>query len=128
MSARPGKLRGGSYVFDFEDNVEGSISELAGFRFRNIVFMDSCEMGLEPGQVSVRPIADTSYPFFTTHGIPLRILAEQLLSGSQVWILAIQPKQTGFGESLSTEVRSTAIAISEFIATDLTDGGPAYAG
>ncbi len=117
----------GVFLFDAEDNVELSISKIASHDLRHIIFIDSCEMGLGPGAVDLRPIDETSYPFFTTHGIPLKVLAEQLLSKSQVWVLAIQPKQADFGENLSPQVHETAIAVSDFIASNLMRGGQAIA-
>ncbi len=128
IDASRGALREGSYLFDAEDNVEVLISKIARLGLKDIIFIDSCEMGLRPGEADLRPIAETSYPFFTTHGIPLKVLAEQLLSKSRVWVLAIQPKQADFGESLSPEVRETAVAISGFIASNLVRGGQAHAG
>jgi hydrogenase 3 maturation protease len=122
-----GVLPDGAYLFDVEDNVESIISKIASLDLRHIIFIDSCEMGLRPGAPDLRPIEETSYPFFTTHGIPLKVLAEQLLSKSEVWVLAIQPKQADFGENLSTEVLETAIAVSDLIASNLISGGQAIA-
>lgn len=122
-----GVLHAGAYLFDVEDNVESVISKIASLDLRHIIFIDSCEMGLTPGAAELRPIEETSYPFFTTHGIPLKVLAEHLLSKSQVWVLAIQPKQTDFRENLSPEVLETAIAISDFISSNLMSGGQAIA-
>ena len=128
IRATRGTLPEGSYLFDSEDNVEGLISKIASLGLRHIIFIDSCEMGLRPGEADLLPIAETSYPFFTTHGIPLKVLAEQLLSKSQVWVLAIQPRSIGFGESLSPEVRETAMAVSDLITSNLVNGGQAHVG
>lgn len=123
MNGKGGKLRGGCYVFDFEDNVEGFISEIAPFGFKHVIFMDSCHMGLEPGEVDLRSIEETTYPYFTTHGIPLKVLAKQLLAKSRVSILAIQPKQTEFGDNLSPEVHEAAVTISKFLVSAMARGG-----
>lgn len=123
IEATGGTLPQGTYLFDSEDNVEAQITRLAGLGLKHVIFIDACEMQLRPGQVNLLRVSNTSYPFFTTHGIPLKVFAERLLSESEVWVLAIQPKRTEFGENLSPEIRHTAVTISKFIATNLLGGG-----
>jgi len=110
-----GKLPEGVYLFDGEDNVEALITKIAQLQPENVVFVDSCEMKTEPGETRLISVTETSYPFFTTHGVPLKLLAEQLLADSEVWILAIQPKKTDFGEHLSPEIQVAVDAASDFI-------------
>ena len=127
IEARDGTLPDGFYVFDAEDYVEGLITRLARLGLKHVIFIDACEMGLRPGETSLLSVAETSYPFFTTHGIPLRVLAERLLPESEVWVLAIQPKRIEFGEGLSPEIQDAAISVSNFITTNLTEEGRAIA-
>lgn len=115
------KLSEGVYLFDCEDNVEALITRIADVEAAHVVFVDACEMEAEPGETRLISVTQTSYPFFTTHGVPLKLLAEQLLSKSQVWILAIQPKRTDFGEHLSPEIRVAADSVSNFLATILKE-------
>jgi hydrogenase 3 maturation protease len=110
-----GTLRKGTYFFDAEDGVEALITRLADLGPKHVVFIDACEMGAKPGEARLLTVAQTSYSFFTTHGIPLRVLSERLLPESEVWVLAIQPKQTEFGYDLSPEVRDAAVSIAKFI-------------
>lgn len=117
-----GGLRDGVYVFDGEDNVEALISKIADLEPENVIFIDASEMKAEPGETGLVSVSETVYPFFTTHGIPLKLLAEQLFPRSRVWILAIQPKDTDFGEHISPEILSVANSISELIATSLKRG------
>jgi hydrogenase maturation protease len=105
----------GIYLFDGEDNVEALIIKITQLEPENVVFVDSCEMKAEPGETRLISVTETSYPFFTTHGVPLKLLAEQLLTNSQVWILAIQPKETDFGEHLSPEIQAAVDSASDFI-------------
>jgi hydrogenase maturation protease len=127
MKATEGTLPDGFYLFDAEDNVEAVITRLARLDPKYLIFIDACEMGLKPGEASLVSVAETSYPFFTTHGIPLRVLAERFLSESEVWVLAIQPKWTEFGCSLSPEIQEAATSVSKFITTNLKRGGQAIA-
>lgn len=127
IEATDGILPEGAYLFDAEDSVEALIGNLAKLSLKHVVFIDACEMGLHPGETNLLSVAETSYPFFTTHGIPLKVLAERLLSESKVWVLAIQPKQTGFDVSLSQEIQLTATNVSELITRSLIEGGESIA-
>ena len=111
------------YVFDAEDNVERVISRISRIHPRYVIFIDACEMGLKPTETKLMPVDETSYPFFTTHGIPLKVLADQLLMGCKVWVLAIQPKDTGFGEGLSPEIQDAADHLCKFVASSLAKEG-----
>ena len=115
------KLPEGVYLVDGEDNVEALITRIADVEAENVVFVDACEMKTEPGETRLISVTETSYPFFTTHGVPLKLLADQLLTKSQVWILAIQPKRTDFGEHLSPEIRDAAEVVSNFLVTILKE-------
>jgi hydrogenase 3 maturation protease len=111
------------YVFDAEDNVERVITRISRINPKQVIFIDACEMGLKPAEMKLMLVEKTSYPFFTTHGIPLKVLAEQLLKGCKVWVLAIQPKDTGFGEGLSPEIHDAADHLCKFVASSLAKEG-----
>jgi len=128
METTDGTLRKGAYLFDAEDNVEALISGFARLGLKHVIFIDACEMERRPGEAALLSVAETSYPFFTTHGIPLKVLAERLLPESEVWILAIQPRQTEFNDTISPEVREAAMNVSNFIAANLIEGGHSIAG
>ena len=107
------------YVFDAEDNVERVISRISRIHPRYVIFIDACEMGLRPAEMKLMSVDEIGYPFFTTHGIPLKVLAEQLPMGCKVWVLGIQPRDTGFGEGLSPEVNDAADHLCKFVASSL---------
>jgi hydrogenase maturation protease len=115
------KLPEGIYLFDAEDNVEALVTKIADLESEHVIFVDSCEMKVKPGETRLISVTQTSYPFFTTHGVPLKLLAEQLLAKSRVWILAIQPKQTDFGEHLSPEIQAAVDSISQLFITTLKE-------
>lgn len=123
IEATDGALPEGAYLFDVENSVEALVGTLAKLGLKHVIFIDACEMGLRAGETSLLSVEDTSYPFFTTHGIPLKVLAERLLPESKVWVLAIQPKQAEFGGTLSTEVELAASNISELMTKSLIEGG-----
>jgi len=112
--------RKGLYIFDAEDDLEGVISKLRKLHPKRMIFVDACEMKMRPGEIRLLSIDDTSYPFFTTHGIPLKLLAQQLLPESETWLLAFQPESFGL-IGLSTEMKETTKSVIEFIASRLKE-------
>ena len=123
IKANGGTLFESIYLFDAEDTVERAITRLSKIQPKQVIFIDACEMEARPGETKLLPIDETRYPFFTTHGISLKVLAEQVLIGCKVWVLAIQPKETDFGEPLSPEVRDMANQVSKFIVSSLAKEG-----
>jgi hydrogenase 3 maturation protease len=122
IEATDGTLPENVYLFDAEDNVENLITRLSRIGLPQVVFIDACEMRAKPGEINLLSVAETSYPFFTTHGIPLKVLSEHLLKGSEVWVLAIQPKETEFDADLSPQLRDAASYVSNFIVSNLMEG------
>ena len=108
--------------FDAEDGVEMIVSRIAKFRPKQVLFIDACEMNVRPGHVALISVADTNYPFFTTHGIPLKLLASQFLPDSEAWVLAVQPEHMEVGDRLSPMVNESAVYISSFIASKIREG------
>lgn len=123
IKARRGALSDSVYLFDAEDNVERVITRLSRIDPKQVIFIDACEMGARPAETKLLPVDESRYPFFTTHGIPLKVLAEQLLMGCKAWVLAIQPKETDFGDDLSPEVHDAADYVWKFIASSLAKEG-----
>ena len=108
-------------LINAEDSVESVIPKLAELKPKHIIFIDACEMNMKPGETRLIPVATTEYPFFTTHGIPLKLLSKQLLPESESWILAVQPKQVEFSENPSPELRRVAREVSEYVSKVWTE-------
>jgi hydrogenase 3 maturation protease len=103
------------HMYDAEDNIESAVSKLVELKPRCVIFVDACELNVRPGKIRMVPVAKTEYPFFTTHGIPLKVLCERMLPESQSWVLAVQPEQVEFSDALSPKVQWAAFTISEVI-------------
>jgi len=111
-------------LFDVEDSIEWVILKIAKSNPRHMILIDACEMNLKAGEVSLIRLAEMSYPFFTTHGIPLKLLANKFLPNAETWILAIQPERMEFNgdrTTLSPEVLASASSVSNFIASTLEE-------
>ena len=106
-------------LFDAEDGIEWVMSRVREPNPKHLILLDACEMNANPGEVALIPLSETDYPFFTTHGIPLKLLASKLLPSVETSILAIQPVRMGLNEGLSPEVLAAATSITNFIETTL---------
>jgi hydrogenase maturation protease len=113
------KIRPNIHLYDVEDDVEFFVSKLVELKPKCVIFIDACEMSAKPGEAFMIPVAGTEYPFFATHGIPLKLLCERMLPESDSWLLAIQPEHVEFSDALSSQVRETAIMISEVILKEI---------
>jgi hydrogenase maturation protease len=112
---------GGVVLFDVEDRIEFMVSKVAACNPKHVILIDACEMNLSAGEVALLPLAETEYPFFTTHGIPLKLLASKLMPDAETWILAIQPERMEFNGTLSPAVLAAANSISNFIESALKE-------
>jgi len=111
-------------LFDVEDRIEFMVSKIAALNPKHVIIIDACEMNLTPGEISLIPLGETQYPFFTTHGIPLKLLATKLLPNAETWLLAIQPERmefVGLNERLSQAVLAAANSIARLVADTLKE-------
>jgi hydrogenase 3 maturation protease len=115
-------LGNGVILFDAEDHFEFIVSKVASSKPKHLILIDACEMNASAGEVALIPLEETQYPFFTTHGLPLKLLASKFLPDTKTWILAIQPERMAFSDALSPRVLAAATTISNFIASTLKEG------
>jgi hydrogenase maturation protease len=108
-------------LFDAEDSIEWVMSKIAESNPKNLILLDACQMNAGAGEVALIPLAETSYPFFTTHGIPLKLLASKFLPSAETMILAIQPARTGLNENLSPAVLVAANSIRNLVIAALKE-------
>ena len=118
--------RDGVSFFDAEDGVERVVSQISKLNPKQVVFVDACDMNARAGDIALIPLAETNYPFFTTHGIPLKLLASRFLPESENWLLAIQPDIMEVNGHLSERVNRSAVDISSFISATLEEVGPTH--
>lgn len=99
------------HLYDAENDVEAIVSKLIDLEPACVIFVDACLMNAEPGEIRMIPVEKTEYPFFTTHGIPLKLLCERMLPQSESWMLAIQPGNVDVNRSISPDVRKAALHV-----------------
>jgi hydrogenase maturation protease len=98
------KNRSGIDIVDAEDSPENILNVLNDRRPGLVVLIDSIEAGLEPGSITLMDLSETTYPFFGTHSMPLRVLLEMAPEIPKTVLLGIQPASYEIGEPLSSEV------------------------
>ncbi|MCS7264370.1 MAG: hydrogenase 3 maturation endopeptidase HyCI [Armatimonadetes bacterium] len=92
-------------VIDAETVPENYLGTLIDMRPEIVLFVDAVDFGGEPGEWNLLPISLLGDKLPSTHTVSLKLLGQILESeGIEIWILAVQPKQIGFGVPISKEV------------------------
>lgn len=112
-----GRVSGSVYLAECETTPESFAGLIAEFRPTHVLVIDSAMLGLRPGcwrLIEPREIVGAAV---STHALPLGILCEYLAetTGARVALLAIQPKDTGFGEGLTPELRETTDGLADLL-------------
>lgn len=83
----------------------------------HVLMADAANLGLAPGAIRVVDPAEITGAGFSTHTLPLKILASYIERvGSRVVIIGIQPKTIFLGDGLSPEVADAVSRVKQFIA------------
>lgn len=92
-------------IVDAEHSPENFVKIIERRKPSLVLFIDSLEAELPPGSIKLVDVNTTAYPFFSSHGIPLKLIAQSISSETRVVLLGIQPKCHDIAGTLSTEVR-----------------------
>jgi hydrogenase 3 maturation protease len=98
------KSSAGVVIVDAEDSPENVINVLNDNNPGLVVLIDAVEAGLEPGSVTLRDLSETTYPFFGSHSLPLKVLLQMGPAIPKTVLLGIQPSSYQIGGPLSREV------------------------
>ena len=85
-----------------------------------LVILDTCEMGLNPGEFRIIPQKRLSMDYsFNTHRAPLGLLIERLGRHAELIVfIGIQPEKLEFSEGLSRAVNDTLDVIEDILKRD----------
>ncbi len=112
-------IRGASgvQVIDAQENPENHLGQLVERRPDTIVFIDCVDLKGPPGCVSLLDANQTLAFWPSTHRIPLSLIFEYLRRGTcaQIFVIAIQPQQTGLFEPMSVRVRLSVESIANVL-------------
>lgn len=101
---------------------ENLTGEILRFEPSHILLVDAADLGLKPGTVKLIDPETIGGASFSTHALPLKILADYLRQslpcparnasrsnvGRHIIILGIQPKQSEFDSAPSREIKQAA--------------------
>jgi len=122
-----GKASGSVYLLECETVPESFIQPIKEFKPDNVLIIDAAILNLEPGALRLiepRQMAESMHSAISTHALPLRIFCDFLAetTGAKIALLAIQPKDTSFGEGLTPELNKTAKKLAKFLLKMLPSG------
>jgi hydrogenase 3 maturation protease len=109
--------KGSLLVIDAETVPENYLGVLLDSKPEVALFIDAVDFGGEVGEWALVPLSVLGDKVPTTHTVSLKLLGQILESnGTECLLLAIQPKQIGFGAPMSEEVASAAERIVQMLA------------
>lgn len=96
------------------ENLSGEIKK---FKPTHVIIIDTADIGKKPGDVAVFTPEDSGGISFSTHKLPIKVLAQYLLQSFEcrVIIIGIQPKTLDFGKAVSKEVKAAVKDVSKAI-------------
>ena len=85
------------------ENLSGEIKKYAP---SHVLIIDTADIGKKPGEVAVFTPENSGGISFSTHKLPIKVLAQYLTQsiGCKIIVIGIQPKTLEFGKSVSKEV------------------------
>lgn len=89
---------------------ENLTGEIRAFKPTHLVIIDAAQMGKNPGEAAFIDLDDLAGVTFSTHQLPMKILADYLIQdvGCEVSVIGVEPKQLKFASSASKEIVSAA--------------------
>ena len=87
---------------------ENLTGEIRAFKPTHLVIIDAAEMGKKPGEAAFIDLDNLSGVTFSTHQLPMKILADYLTQevGCHISVIGVQPKQLKFDSKASKEIVS----------------------
>jgi len=109
------------FLIECETVPENFLQEIEKFKPTHVLVIDAAIINEPAGSVRLIEKLGKAAPAVSTHMLPLQIFCEYLKTslGAKVALLAIQPKDTSFGEGLTSEVEGTAQTLAEILVNAL---------
>jgi hydrogenase 3 maturation protease len=105
------------HVIIAEEAPENFFGPVTKLKPNTVVFIDAVDLGMQPGAIALIEKEQLTGYLPTTHRMPLSILMSLLRqeTGADVFLLAVQPKCTGFGVQVSQEVELSSALLANAI-------------
>ena len=107
----------GVRVIDAQDVPENYLRQVVNQRPDTIVLIDSVDLDSAPGSIALLDKYQVAGYWPSTHRVPFGLLMDYLEreTHARIFLIGIQPHQTGFLEAMSGEVYSSVAAIAEVL-------------
>ena len=106
-----GRLRGCVHatLLDCEDVPENFLGQIAENQPTSVLLIDAIDFGMTPGATALLEGDELEGVSLSTHHSSLQLFIKCLKAetATNVLVLGIQPKSTGFGDGISSEVKET---------------------
>lgn len=114
----PGKVR----LIECETVPENFIEPIINLKPSHLLIVDAALLNRTPGSVMLIGRDRIKGVPISTHALPLSLLCDYILkeTGAKVALLAIQPKDAGFGEDLTEELKETLERVVSLLADALS--------
>jgi hydrogenase 3 maturation protease len=112
-----GKVPRFVHLIECETIPEDFLESIVQFKPTHVLIIDAASMDLKPGSSRlVEPNQIKGYTI-STHALPLRIFCEYIskLTKAKIALLSIQPRDTSFGEGLTSELEKTVKRLSSIL-------------
>lgn len=108
-------------LFDCGGVPENFIGPIARAHPRTIVLVDAAAVGVAPGAVAIHELAALRESTFHTHAASPALFLDVLVerTGAECFMIGIQPRRAGFGETMTDEVAAAAREVADAIAAAL---------
>lgn len=105
------------YVIDAQEVPEHYVCLVVGKQPDTIVLIDCVDLNSAPGCVAFFDADQTAMYWPSTHRVPLSLLVEYLRRTTQarIFLIAIQPGQTGFLKAMSAEVLTSVESLANLL-------------
>ena len=96
---------------------ENLTGEIKKYNPTHIIIIDSADLGQKPGTVKIFDPQQITGDSFSTHRLPLKMLAEYLRVSlnCDIMVIGIQPKSVKFSDSVCPEVQEAVNKLSQII-------------
>jgi len=100
------------------ENLSGEIRK---FKPTHLIMIDTADIGKEPGEVKLFTPENVGGISFSTHKLPVKIMAQFLQKdiNCNVMIIGIQPKSLDFGKPVSSHVQRSVNEISDILRNEI---------
>ena len=113
-----GKLPNNVLLLECEMVPEGYLLDIEDFKPTHVLLVDSAILGRKPGKADfVETTEVATFSVLSSHLLPLRLFCEYIekTTGAKIRLLLVEPKCMDLGEELTSELRISAVNLTQML-------------